>query len=92
MNKQNQNQNQKVTDLQVIQTRQAMDAAAIVPDTDKDNPDEMSLEQLNEYIVDRSAVMREYVKKKRTGFYVSDIIPPICHIDVPHSRETLKTC
>jgi len=92
MNKQNQNQNQKVADLQVIQTKQAMDAAmmsvsysgnAIVPDTDKDNLDEMSLEQLNEYIVNRSAVMREYVKKKRTGFYASDMIPPICHIDVP---------
>ena len=90
MNKQNQNQN--VAELQVKQTRNAVMTPVCNPD--KGNPGGMSLNQLNEYIVNRSAVIRECVREKRTGFHTSDIIPPICHIDAPLGKniESVLSC
>ena len=38
----------------------------------------MSIGQLNEYLCSRSAVICEYVRKKRRGFHTSGIFPPIC--------------
>ena len=58
----------------------------LIHDTDKDNA-AMSLEQLNEYLVKRSAVICEYARKKRQVGYTSDIIPPICYIDVPLQKN-----
>ena len=96
MNKQNQNQNQKVADLHVIQTKQVKDTVmmsvsysenAIALDTDKGNPGRMSLKQLNEYIVNRSAVICEYVREKRAGSHASGILPPICYADAPLNKN-----
>jgi len=53
------------------------------------NNDKMNIEQLNEYLVKRSKVLCEYVRKERIKYqkggipHTSDIIPPICHIDMP---------
>ena len=59
---------------------------ALIQATGKSNAG-MSLEQLNECLVKRSAVIREYVRTNRQGFYTSDIVPPLCYIDRPlHSN------
>jgi hypothetical protein len=39
---------------------------------------EMSIEEPNEYLVQRAGVICEYVRKNRSGCYTSDILPPIC--------------
>ena len=83
MNKKNQNQN--VAKLHVNQTRSTVMTPVCNPD--KGNPGGMSLKQLNEYIVNRSAVIREYVREKWTGFHTSDIMPPICHADAPLNKN-----
>lgn len=53
--------------------------ATLIHDTDKDDTG-MSIEQVNEYLVKRSAVICEHVRKSRRGSHTSDIIPPICYI------------
>ena len=48
---------------------------------------EMNIEQINEYLVNRSDVIREYARKKRQVVHTSDILPPICYIDVPLQKN-----
>ena len=63
---------------------------ALIPANDKGN-EVMSIGQLNEYLVKRSAVICEYVRKKRAELpkgkipHTSDVIPPLCY-----SETTLK--
>lgn len=45
----------------------------LLPSVNKMNPD-----QLNHYLIKRANVICEYVRKKRTEFHTSDIMPPIC--------------
>ena len=68
--------------------------AALIPANDKGNA-EMSIGQLNEYLVNRSAVICEYVRKQRRELpkgkipHTSDVIPPICYIDMS-LQENIK--
>ncbi|MDR1339401.1 MAG: hypothetical protein LBK58_05040 [Prevotellaceae bacterium] len=66
---------------------------SLVHDTDK-GEEGMNLEQLNEYLVKRSDVICEYVRKKRTGYHASDILPPVCQSDAPLHKniESVLTC
>ena len=50
---------------------------ALIPAKDKGS-EVMNIGQLNEYLCSRSAVICEYVRKKRRGFHTSGIFPPIC--------------
>lgn len=43
---------------------------------------EMSLDQLNEYLIKRASAICKLIKGKSAGTYTSDIIPPICSIDM----------
>ena len=55
--------------------------SALVHETDKVNSGEMSLKQLNEYLVSSSREICELARKSRTGGHTSDILPPICYIN-----------
>ena len=63
-----------------LSAQNSAEQTSLVHDTDKGNAG-MSLERVNEYLVKRSKVICEYVRKSRRGFHTSDILPPICCID-----------
>lgn len=56
--------------------------------------DKISIEELNELLVERTKTLREYVRVKRQSSNTSDILPPMCYNEYSISQniDSLLSC
>jgi len=69
-------------------------ALTLANETGKDNTT-MSIEQLNEYLVDEATKVCRYIRKLRgTQGYISDIVPPISSVNwtLKHNIKNVMAC